>query len=267
MNRHLQDLETKSISIIRESKAQFKKPAILWSMGKDSTAAVWLCKKAFFGKIPFPVIHIDTSYKFPQMYEFRRKIVEEWNLNLTIVKNERALKKGMSPEKGRLKCCTELKTKTLKDLIKEQEFDALILAIRRDEHGIRAKERYYSPRDKDFRWNYVDQPAELWDLYVQPSDDFTHMRVHPILHWTELDVWQYVKQEKLPVNSLYFAQKGKRYRSLGCMPCTVPVPSSASTIDEIIQEIKKSKIPERAGRAQDKEKAYIMQKLRSLGYM
>lgn len=267
MDSYLQELEKKSIAIIREAKAQFKNPAVMWSTGKDSTATVWLCKKAFFGEIPFPVIHIDTSYKFPEIYEFRDKIAKEWNLNLIIAKNEKALKEGMSPKKGRLKCCTELKTKALKDLIKERQFDALILAIRRDEHGIRAKERYYSPRDEEFRWNYKDQPAELWDLYVKPSEDFSHMRVHPILHWTELDVWHYVKQEKLPINPLYFAKNGKRYRSLGCMPCTVPIPSTASTIDEIVEEIKTSKIPERAGRAQDKEKAYMMQKLRSLGYM
>jgi len=267
MDNYLQQLEKKSIAMIREAKAQFKNPAVLWSTGKDSTATVWLCKKAFFGKVPFPVIHIDTSYKFPEIYEFRNKIAKEWNLNLLIAKNENALEKGVSPEKGRLECCTELKTEALKNLIKERKFDALILAIRRDEHGIRAKERYYSPRDENFRWNYKDQQAELWDLYVKPSEDFTHMRVHPILHWTELEVWQYVVQEKLPVNPLYFAKNGKRYRSLGCMPCTVPIPSTASTIDEIVQEIKTSKIPERAGRSQDKEKAYMMQKLRSLGYM
>ena len=267
MNKYLEELEKKSIVLIREAKAQFKNPAVLWSTGKDSTATVWLCKKAFFGKIPFPVIHIDTSYKFPEIYEFRDKIAKEWDLNLIITRNEKAIKEEMSPEKGRLNCCTALKTEALKNLLNEQKFDALILAIRRDEHGIRGKERYYSPRDENFRWNYADQPAELWDLYVKPSEDFSHMRVHPILHWTELDVWQYVKQEKLPVNPLYFAKKGKRYRSLGCMPCTVSIPSTASTIDEIVQEIKTSETPERAGRAQDKEKAYMMQKLRSLGYM
>lgn len=267
MDNYLEELEKKSIALLREAKAQFKNPAVLWSTGKDSTATVWLCKKAFFGKIPFPVIHIDTSYKFPEIYEFRDKIAKEWGLNLIIARNEKAIKKKMSPKKGSLNCCTALKTEALKNLLKEQKFDALILAIRRDEHGIRAKERYYSPRDENFRWNYIDQPAELWDLYVKPSEDFSHMRVHSILHWTELDVWQYVKQEKLPVNPLYFAKNGKRYRSLGCMPCTVPITSTAITIDEIVQEIKNSKTPERAGRAQDKEKAYMMQKLRSLGYM
>ncbi|MBS7633556.1 sulfate adenylyltransferase subunit CysD [Candidatus Bathyarchaeota archaeon] len=267
MENHISELENKSISIIRETKAQFKNMAVLWSTGKDSTATVWLCRKAFFGKIPFPVIHIDTCYKFPEIYDFRDKIAKEWNLNLIVTKNEEATKMGMSPKKGKLNCCTQLKTEALKNLIKKREFDALILAIRRDEHGIRAKERYFSPRDENFNWKYADQPAELWDLYVKPSEDFSHMRVHPILHWTELDVWLYVKQQNLPVNPLYFAKNGMRYRSLGCMPCTVPIPSKASTIDEIIDELATTKIPERAGRAQDKEKAYMMQKLRSLGYM
>ena len=267
MEDHLSNLERKSITIIREAKAQFKKIACLWSMGKDSTTALWLCKKAFFGKVPFPVIHIDTSYQFPEMYEFRERIAKEWNLDLIIAQNKEALRKGMSPEKGKLACCTQLKTEALKEIIRKEGFDALILAIRRDEHGIRAKERYFSPRDEEFRWRYTDQPAEMWDLYVKPSEDFSHMRVHPMLHWTELDVWLYVKREKIPVNPLYFARNGMRYRSLGCVPCTVPIPSNASTIDEIIEEITTTKIPERAGRAQDKEKAYMMQKLRSLGYM
>jgi len=264
---HLQQLEQRSISLLREMKAQFKNIACLWSTGKDSTAVVWLCKKAFMGKIPFPIIHIDTGYKFPEIYTFRDKIAEEWGFNLVVAKNEEALKNGMNPKTGRLDCCTLLKTEALKTLLRQEKYDALILAIRRDEHGIRAKERYYSPRDEEFRWNYTDQPAELWDLYVKPSEDFSHMRVHPILHWTELDVWLYVQQEKLPINPLYYAKDGKRYRSLGCMPCTVPIDSNASTIEEIVEELKTSKTPERAGRAQDKEKAYMMQKLRSLGYM
>jgi len=267
MDTHILDLEKKSISLIREAKAQFKKLAVLWSTGKDSTTSLWLCKKAFYGKIPFPVIHIDTGYKFPQIYEFRDKIAKEWSLNLVIAKNEKVLKEGMSPKKGRLDCCTLLKTEALKDLLRKEEFDALILSIRRDEHGIRAKERYYSPRDEEFKWNYTDQPAELWDLYIKPSEDFSHMRVHPILHWTEQEVWEYVKQENLPINPLYFAKNGKRYRSLGCMPCTVPIPSEASNIDEIVQELRTTTTPERAGRSQDKEKAYMMQKLRALGYM
>ena len=221
----------------------------------------------FYSGIGLPIELHNTGYKFPEIYEFRDRIAREWNLDLIVARNEEALRRGMSPEKGKLQCCTALKTEALKALIKERGFDALILAIRRDEHGIRAKERVFSPRDENFRWRYEDQPAEMWDLYVKPSEDFSHMRVHPLLHWTELDVWLYVKREGLPVNPLYFARNGKRYRSLGCMPCTVPIPSNASTIDEIIEELKTSKIPERAGRAQDKERAYMMQKLRSLGYM
>ena len=267
MTGHLQDLEKRSIAIIREAKAQFKRLGVLWSTGKDSTTSLWLCKKAFFGRIPFPVIHIDTGYKFREIYKFRDEIAKEWGFNLLVAKNEEAIEKGMSPEKGRFECCTLLKTEALKDLIKREKFDALILSIRRDEHGIRGKERYFSPRDEEFKWDYKNQPAEMWDLYVKPAEDYSHMRVHPILHWTEFEVWQYVKQEGLPVNPLYFAKDGKRYRSLGCQPCTVPIPSSAKTIDEIVEELRTSKISERAGRAQDKEKAYMMQKLRALGYM
>jgi len=136
MDNYLQELEKKCIALIREAKAQFKNLAVLWSTGKDSTAAVWLCKKAFFGKIPFPVVHIDISYKFPEIYEFRDKIAKEWGFNLLIAQNKKALKEGMSPEKGRFKCCTELKTEALKNLIKERKFDALILAIRRDDSEI-----------------------------------------------------------------------------------------------------------------------------------
>jgi len=267
MSSHLQELEKKSIAIVREAKAQFKNLAVLWSTGKDSTTSLWLCKKAFFGKIPFPVIHIDTGCKFPEIYEFRDRITKEWDMDLLIAKNDEAIKRGVSPQKGRFECCTLLKTEALKNLIEKKKFDALILSIRRDEHGIRAKERYYSPRNREFQWDYKNQPAEMWDLYVKPAEDYSHMRVHPILHWTELEVWQYVVQEKLPVNPLYFAKNGKRYRSLGCQPCTVPISSKAKTIEEIVEELRTSKTPERAGRSQDKEKAYMMQKLRSLGYM
>jgi sulfate adenylyltransferase subunit 2 len=267
MNEYLKELEKKSIHIIRECKAQFRNVGVLWSTGKDSTTTLWLIKKAFFGKIPFPVIHIDTSFKFPEIYEFRDKIAKDWGLKLLIAKNEEALKNGISPKSGRLKCCTLLKTEALKKIIKEEKFDAIIVSIRRDEHGVRAKERYISPRDENFRWLFREQPPEMWDMIVKPSEDFSHVRIHPILHWTELDTWMYAKQEGLPINPLYFAKNGKRFRSLGCMPCTVPIESNAKTIDEIIEELKTTKISERSGRAQDKEKAYIMQKLRSLGYM
>ncbi|MFQ6105767.1 MAG: sulfate adenylyltransferase subunit CysD [Candidatus Hydrothermarchaeaceae archaeon] len=264
---YLDELESRSIYIIREAYKQFKDVAMLWSVGKDSTALLWLVRKAFFGKIPFPVIHIDTGYKFPKMYEFRDKYAKEWGLNLIVGKNEEAIKGGMCPGKGRLQCCTELKTNALKLTISKHNLKALLLGIRRDEHGIRAKERYFSPRNVEFKWNYKDQPPELWDQFKTKSDDQTHIRVHPLLHWTELDIWLYVKREGMPVTDLYFAKNGKRYRSIGCVPCCRPIDSNASTIDEIIEELKTTTVSERSGRAQDKEKAYMMQKLRSLGYM
>lgn len=263
----LKELENQSIYIIRETKKQFKNPAVMWSVGKDSTTNVWLCKKAFLGKCPFPVIHIDTGCKFKQMYSFRDNLVDEWGLDLIVAQNKKALAGGMNYSKGRLDCCNQLKTQALKDCIAEYGFDAIILAIRRDEHGIRAKERVFSPRDEKFQWDYKNQPPEIWNLFVKPSEEGTHTRVHPILEWTELDVWKYVLQEKLPVNPLYFAKDGKRYRSLGCEPCTHTVESNADTVEKIIEELKTTDVSERSGRSQDKESAYMMQKLRSLGYM
>jgi sulfate adenylyltransferase subunit 2 len=266
----LKELENRSIYIIREAYAEFDNPAILWSMGKDSTTALWLCRKAFFGEIPIPVIHIDTGYKFKQMYEFRDRIAEEWGFDLVIARNEEAMKAGVGPEDGKLECCTKLKTEALMQCIDMYGFDALFLAIRRDEHGIRAKERVFSPRDEAFRWNYRDQPLEMWDQYQaqHETDVQNHTRVHPILHWRELDVWEYIKLEKkIPVNPMYYARDGKRYRSLGCEPCTAPIDSNAKTIDEIVEELRTTKVAERSGRAQDKEKAFMMQKLRALGYM
>ncbi len=265
---HLDDLENKSIYIIREAYNQFKKIAVLWSIGKDSTTLIQLCRKAFFGHIPFPVIHIDTGAKFEEMYEFRDKYAKEWNLNLIIAMNKEAMARGVKCGDGDgFTCCNELKTNALKQCMAKHGFKALILGIRRDEHGIRAKERVFSPRDQKFSWDYKNQPPELWNQYRSISDDQTHVRIHPLLHWTEVDVWEYVKRENLPVNKLYFAKNGLRFRSLGCKPNTKPIKSEADTIDKIIDEIKNSKTSERAGRSQDKEAAYVMQRLRKLGYM
>jgi len=264
---HLDELESRSIYIIREAFEQFKKIGLLWSIGKDSTALLWLCRKAFYGKLPFPVVHIDTSFKFPAMYEFRDKYAKEWNLNMVIGRNKKALDEGMCVEKGALVCCTALKTEGLKQIIDKHKFKALLLGIRRDEHGIRAKERYFSPRDTEFKWNYKDQPPELWDQYKSKAEGETHIRVHPMLHWTELDIWRYVKRESIPISDMYFSKNGMRYRSLGCHPCCHPVESNASNIDEMIKELETTKTAERSGRSQDKENAYMMQKLRSLGYM
>ena len=264
---YLDSLEDKSIYIIREAYSRFKDIGLLWSIGKDSTTLLWLCRKAFFGNIPFPVIHIDTSYKFKEIYSFRDVYAKRWKLELSISKNAQALKAGMSPVKEKFACCNELKTEALKQTLEKLSLKALFLGIRRDEHGIRAKERYFSPRTTDFVWNYQQQPVELWDMYCAGIGDNSHIRVHPLLHWTELDIWRYIRRERIPVVDLYFAKKGKRYRSIGCQSCCAPVISKADTLAKIIRELENTLVAERSGRAQDKENTYVMQKLRSLGYM
>jgi len=265
---NLTALENQSIYIIREAFAEFRKVAMLWSIGKDSTTLLWLVRKAFFGKIPFPVVHIDTGYKFKEIYEFRDRYAKEWGLNLMVAKNQEAMDRGVCPKSGnKLVCCTELKTNALKQAIARYGFRALYLAIRRDEHGVRAKERFFSPRNESFEWNYRDQPPELWDQYKTKAEESEHLRVHPMLGWQEVDIWEYIQREHIPMTSLYFARNGKRFRSIGCETCCSPVESDADTIEKIVEELKSSTVSERSGRAQDKEQDYMMQKLRSLGYM
>lgn len=265
---YLDQLESKSVYVIREAFHRFQNPCLLWSIGKDSTTLLWLCLKAFYGKIPFSVMHIDTTFKFPEMYAFRDRVAKELGLQLIIEKNEEAIEKGINyDDHDAFTCCHELKTVALQKAIIKHGFDSLFVGIRRDEHNIRAKERYFSVRDIDFQWDYQNQSAELWDHYRATVEKGRHIRVHPLLHWTELDIWMYIQREGIPTNELYFAKDGKRYRSLGCMPITTPVESNAETLDEIIAEVRASDVAERSGRAQDKEAAYMMQKLRSLGYM
>lgn len=264
---YLDELENNSIYIIREAYNRFKNIALLWSIGKDSTSMLWIAYKAFFGKIPFPVIHIDTTFKFKEIYEFRDTYARRWGLNLIIAKNENAIKEQMRPEKGRFKCCNALKTEALKLYLKKYGFKALVLGIRRDEHGIRAKERYFSPRGSDFKWDYLNQPAEVWDFHQSKLADEEHIRIHPLLQWKEIDIWNYIKKEKIPFVGLYTAKNKLRYRSIGCHPCCSPIKSDADNITKIIKELEILKTSERSGRAQDKEGAYAMQKLRSLGYM
>ncbi|HOF89444.1 MAG TPA: sulfate adenylyltransferase subunit CysD [Armatimonadota bacterium] len=264
---HLDALENQSIYILREAYKKFKKLAMLWSIGKDSTVLLWLARKAFFGHCPIPLVHIDTSYKIPAMIAFRDQLAREWSLRLIVGQNTAALADGMGPERGRLTCCTALKTEGLQLLMAERGFTGLILGIRRDEEGTRAKERYFSPRDKHFEWNYKDQPPELWDQFKTDFDADTHIRIHPLLHWTEIDVWEYIRREAIPIIDLYFAKDGERYRSLGCWPCTGRVKSNAATVEEIIAELRATNTSERAGRAQDHEDTYAMQKLRAKGYM
>jgi sulfate adenylyltransferase subunit 2 len=237
-------------------------------MGKDSTALLHLAQKAFFGKVPFPVIHIDTTYKFKEIYEFRDRLAKKYGLRLIIAKNTSALKKNMSPAKNRYRCCQALKTDALKLITKRYHLKAFLVAIRRDEHLIRAKERVFSVRNKNFKWDWRNPSLEIWSEYSDTSmDKSSHLRIHPLLAWREIDIWQYTKKEKIPVVNLYFSKKGNRYRSIGCQCCCQAVPSTASNISKIIAELNTTKIAERSGRCQDKEKTYMMQKLRSLGYM
>lgn len=264
---HLDRLEAESIYVLREAYNKFRKLGMLWSIGKDSTVLLWLAKKAFFGHCPFPFIHVDTSFKMPEMYEFRSRMVKDYNLDLIVHRNEEALAGGMGPQAGRLVCCKALKTDGLQQVVDKYKFEGLILGIRRDEEGSRSKERVFSERGADSEWDYTNQPPEMWDQFKTEFPKGHHIRVHPLLQWDEIDIWSYIEREKIPVVDLYFAKDGKRYRSLGCAPCTAPIESNAATIADIIEELKHTTTSERAGRAQDKEDAYAMQKLRKEGYM
>ncbi|MDE1857169.1 MAG: sulfate adenylyltransferase subunit CysD [Candidatus Micrarchaeota archaeon] len=261
IEQDLNKLEEKSIYLIREANAKFKKIGMLWSMGKDSTTMVSLVRKAFLGKVPFPVIHIDNGIDFPETYKFRDDLVKKWNMKLIVAKSR------IQPEMTGFSCCGSNKTVALKKLMDEEGFDAIIVSIRRDEHGIRSKERYMSLRDKDFKWNYKDQKAELWNNYTTKTDRGEHIRIHPLLDWNEIDIWNYIMRYKVPLNPLYFSKEGQRFRSLGCTHCTNAIKSNAKTVEQIVDELRGTKEEERAGRQQDKEKAYIMEKLRALGYM
>jgi sulfate adenylyltransferase subunit 2 len=253
-------LEEKSIYIIREAKSRFKNVAAMWSMGKDSTAMIGVARKAYVGRVPFPVIHIDNGIDFPESYKFRDELSEKWGIELIVSKSK------IKEEISGFACCGSNKTDALKRTMKEYGFDALIVSIRRDEHAIRGKERYFSPRTKEFKWDYKNQPEELWNNYSSKEENMDHLRVHPLLDWNEIDVWNFTKVNDIPVNPLYFAREGYRYRSLGCTHCTVPLKSDADTLDKIMGELRSTKVEERSGRQQDKEQQYIMERLRALGY-
>ena len=267
MSSRLDELEHESVYLIREAYARFNKLCVLWSIGKDSSVMLWLVRKAFCGHFPFPVLHIDTTYKIPEMIEYRERFAREWGLELHVAKNEEALSSGMGPAQGKVTCCDALKTRALQRAIEKAGYNGLFLGIRRDEEGTRAKERFFSPRNINFEWNFKDQTPEIWDQFNTNFDADTHVRIHPILQWTEIDVWEYIKRENIPVIDLYFARGGRRYRSLGCLPCTFPVESQAVTVDEIITELRNTRVTERSGRAQDQESNYAMQALRVKGYM
>jgi sulfate adenylyltransferase subunit 2 len=260
-------LEQESIYILREAQATIERLAMLWSMGKDSTALLWLTRKAFFGHIPFPLVHIDTSYKIPEMIAYRDRLARELGFELIIGQNTPALAAGMNHTRGRLVCCTALKTDALQQVVDQYRFRAIIAGIRRDEEGSRGKERIFSQRNHNSEWDVTDQPPEFWDQYRTDFPPGEHVRVHPLLHWTELDIWRYIEREGIPVMDLYFAKDGQRYRSLGCAPCTSPCNSEARSTADIIEELRATRVSERSGRAQDQEDLHAMEKLRLRGYM
>ena len=268
---YLSKLENQSIYILREAFNRFENLAMLWSIGKDSTVLLWLARKAFLGHVPFPLVHVDTTYKIASMIEYRDQLVKDWKLQLVVGKNEPVLASGVTYPNGkatRVECCGTLKKDALKQVLDKHHFTGVIVGVRRDEEPTRAKERYFSPRDKNMEWNVDDQPPELWDQFKTEFETGPHIRIHPLLHWTELNVWEYIEREKIPVIPLYFANaKGERYRSLGCAPCTFPIKSKAATVSEIIEELRHTKTSERSGRAQDKESEDAFEKLRRDGYM
>lgn len=262
---HLDTIESESIFILREAFNRIDRLAMLWSVGKDSNVLVSLAKKAFFGHVPFPVIMLDTGKKLPEMYVFRDLYRERWSLDLVIMQCPPI--ETIDPTLPPATRSAARKTAALKQVIAERQLNGIIAGIRRDEEGTRAKERVFSPRGETGRWDYRDQPPEFWDQYNTEFPPDTHIRVHPLLHWTELDIWRYIEREGIPLVDLYFAKNGKRYRSLGDHDITSPVSSTASTIAEIIAELEATNVAERSGRAMDHESEDSFERLRSDGYM
>ncbi len=291
---HLDKLEAQSVHILREAYREFKNICMLWSIGKDSTVLLWLARKAFFGHVPIPLVHIDTHYKIPEMIKYRDDLALMWKLTMVYGENSKALaEKNTFPDgkTDRISCCQALKSEALKNTLSgewdryvmdhnsgryvpdknKEKYTGVIVGVRADEEGSRSKERYFSPRDKENDWDVGDQPPEFWNQFKTDFAPGTHIRIHPLLDWTELNIWEYIERENIPITSLYFDQgDGKRYRSLGCYPCTLPVDSTAKNVSEIIEELKSGKfanIAERSGRAQDKDDGGGLETLRKGGYM
>jgi sulfate adenylyltransferase subunit 2 len=265
MTAHLDDLESQTIYILREAHARVKPLAMLWSIGKDSTALLWMVRKAFLGKVPFPLVQLETHMELPEVYEFRDRLAKDWDLDLRIA--DCPPEEQMDPTLPPASRAAARKTEGLKRHLEENPYRGMILGIRRDEQSMRAKERVFSPRSLDGSWDFKDQPAELWDQYKTEFPDGTHIRIHPLLSWTETDIWRYHKREGIPYVPLYLSRNGMRYRSLGEKNITFPVASNASTIEEIIEELETTKVPERAGRAMDTESEDSFERLRQAGYM
>ncbi|MEA2982712.1 MAG: sulfate adenylyltransferase subunit 2 [Alphaproteobacteria bacterium] len=261
----LDEIEAQSIYIFREAHARLRKLALLWSLGKDSNVMIWLARKAFFGRVPFPALHVDTGKKFPEMYAFRHRYAKEWGLDLIVepCPSIEAVDATLPPAAR----SAARKTEGLKLALAKHGFDGLFAGIRRDEEATRAKERVFSPRSTDGGWDARDQPPEFWNHFNASPPRGSHLRVHPILHWTEADIWHYTRREGIPIIPLYFAHNGKRYRSLGDQDITFPFASAARSIDEIIAELEATRTPERAGRAMDHESEDAFERLRTTGYL
>src|SRR3984893_11177606 len=293
---HLKALEAESIHILREAAAEFAHPVMLYSIGKDSSVMLRVAQKAFFpGKIPFPLLHIDTSYKFPEMIEFRDTYARQIGAELIVHKNQAALDAGANPfSLGTQKCCGLLKTKSLLDALAEGGFDAAFGGARRDEEKSRAKERIYSFRDPLGQWDPKNQRPELWNIFNSRIDKGESIRVFPLSNWTELDIWRYIQAEEIPIVPLYFAREREvvvrngslilihskqelqpgektqlvkvRMRSLGCVPCTGAIRSEADTVPKIIEEMTSFRRSERENRAIDHDEEGSMELKKREGY-
>ena len=293
---HLRALEAESIHILREVVAEFANPVMLYSIGKDSSCMVRLAQKAFCpGKIPFPLLHIDTTYKFREMIEFRDRFTKEIGAQLIVHTNRKAIDDGANPFRlGTEKCCGLLKTRALLDALAEGGYDAAFGGARRDEEKSRAKERVYSFRDSFGQWDPKNQRPELWNLYNSKVDKGESIRVFPLSNWTELDVWQYIHLENIPIVPLYFAKQREmvarggtlipveqdipllpgekpqsvlcRMRSLGCSPCTGAIHSEADTVPKIIEEMMLFRRSERENRVIDHDREGSMEIKKREGY-
>jgi sulfate adenylyltransferase subunit 2 len=294
--KHLQALEAESIHILREAAAEFSRPVMLYSIGKDSSAMLRLAEKAFFpGRIPFPLLHVDTSYKFPEMIEFRDQYAKQIGTELLVRQNREALDAGANPfALGTQKCCGLLKTKSLLDALAEGGFNAAFGGARRDEEKSRAKERIYSFRDAHGQWDPKNQRPELWNIFNSRIDKGESIRIFPLSNWTELDVWLYIYTENIPIVPLYFAREREavirdgsivliysqdqlkfgeksqkikcRMRSLGCVPCTGAIRSEADTVPRIIEEMISFRRSERENRAIDHDEEGSMEIKKREGY-
>lgn len=294
---HLKQLEAESIHIIREVAAEFDKPVMLYSVGKDSAVMMHLTMKAFFpGKPPFPMMHVDTTWKFKEMIEFRDQRIKDLGWDLIVHINQDGVDMGISPfVHGSAKHTDIMKTQGLKQALNKYGFDAAFGGARRDEEKSRAKERVYSFRDKNHRWDPKNQRPELWNIYNGRVDKGESIRVFPLSNWTELDIWQYIHLEGIPIVPLYFAakrpvverdgtlimvdddrmpigpndkieEKMVRFRTLGCYPLTGAVESEATTLPEIIQEMLLTTTSERQGRVIDHDSSGSMEKKKQEGY-